>query len=325
MKIMRICKIFLAAVFILSLSLTAKAELVDRIVAVVNNDVVTLSDLNNAGQPYFQAIMRKVPVNRQGAELSKARKEILHHLVDQLLIKQQAEKIGIEVSKEDIDQAINSIITGNNISMEKLRQGLKSMGTSEAEYREKIKGEILKSRLINFEIRSKIVITAKKIKEYYEQNYSAKQTNAKGYHIMQIGFSWGDKYRIKTREEALEKAKSVRQKLLAGENFQELAHAFSDLPSSEDGGDIGQFKKEELAPYMKETVLSMHVGEISEILNTPAGYQILKLVAAPGHEKPKLASVKEEIKAILYKQEEEKNYDDWLTDLRKKAFIKYSL
>lgn len=315
----------MAVFFVLLLSLTANAELVDRIIATVNDDVITLSDLNTEGHAYFQAIISKVPVEHQAAELEKARKEILGHLVDQLLIKQKAADIGIKISKEDIDQAVESILTNNHISIEKFRHDLQSMGTTETAYRKKLKNQILKSRLVSFEIRSKIVITDEKIKQYYDNNYTAEQSKATGYHILQMGFLWGNKYRTKTREEALKNAKYVKEKLLAGGNFSELAHSFSDLPSAEDGGDLGQFKKDEMAPYMAKSILAMHVGEVSEILQTPVGYQILKLKAAPGHEIPKLADVKDEIKSILYKQEGDKNYQDWLAKLRQKAFIKYSL
>ncbi|NOX25445.1 MAG: hypothetical protein GXP59_04910 [Deltaproteobacteria bacterium] len=321
---MRISKIFLVTLLFVLCSLTAKAKLVDRIVAVVNDDIITLSDLNAAGRPYFQAIMRRAPADRQAAELNKARKKVIGQLVDRLLIKQRAAQIGIEVSKADIDQAVASILHNNRINMKKFRHDLRAIGTSEADYRRKIKAQILKSRLISFAIRSKIVITEQKIKQYYDHNYTAARIKTTGYHILQIGLLWGAKYRAKTQEEARKNAEYAKKKLLAGGNFAELAKELSDLPSAADGGDLGQFKKADMAPYMAKAVLTMHVDEISKILQTPVGYQILKLKSAPGHEIPKLADVKDEIKAILYKQEAEKDYQEWLDKLRRKAFIKYN-
>ncbi len=318
-------KLFLILLFIFISTVTVQAELVDRIVAVVNNDIITLSDLETAGHSYFQAIIRKLPTQQQESALNKARKEVLNNLIDQMLIRQQGQEIGIEISKAEIDNAIESIISNNQISKEKFHHDLQLMGTSETKYREKIKDQILNSRIVSFKIRSSIVITDAKIQQYYEQNYSVAPTNSDTYHIMQIGFRWGNNFKAKTKEKALEKAKDVRNKLLSGENFQDLARSLSDLPSAEDGGDIGQFKKDDMAPYMEKTISNMHLGEISEILQTPSGYQILKLKAAPGQEKPKLTDVKDEIKEILFKQEEKKNYQDWLTGLRKKAFIKYSM
>ncbi len=329
MRILNIATILFITLIALPLSIcqaqNPPTELVDRIIAVVNDDVITLSDLNEEGNGIFQAIISKVPAQQQAAELNKARKEILGHLVDQLLLKQQADKIGIQIDKADIDQAVESILVNNNITIEKFRHDLQTMGTSEKAYRKKLKNQILKSRLLSFEIKSKIVVTDEEIKKYYEKSYKPEQANATGYHILQMGFLWGNKFRTKTREDAYKNAQYARQKLLAGANFAELAKALSDLPSAEDGGDIGQFKMSEMAEYMAKAIKKMHVGAVSEILQTPVGYQILKLKAAPGQEMPKLADVKDEIKDILYKQEGEKNYLDWLTKLRQKAYIKYTL
>lgn len=317
-------KILLSALFILLFTTMANAELVDKIVAIVNNDIITLSDLNNEGKSYFQAIIHKAPTDRLKAALAKAKKEVLKNMVDQLLLEQQAAKIGIEVTKADIDNAISDILRNNNITMQKFRADLKAMGTTESQYRQKIKQQILRSRLVSFEIRSKIVIPEARIKAYYEKNYLNKQNEAKGYHILQIGITWGEGSKIKSQSEALEKAKFVRAKLIAGGNFQELARSFSNLPSAADGGDIGVFKRGDLAPYMAKAIISMRVGEISPIIATPSGYQIFKLTNAPGQKRQGLSAVHDEIKNILYKQEEEKEYQKWLTSLRTKAFIKYN-
>ena len=105
------------------------------------------------------------------------------------------------------------------------------------------------------------------------------------------------KHKVKNPEDALKNAKYIKKKLLEGENFKELAKTFSDLPSAEDGGDIGTFTKEEMSPFMQETILSMHPGEISPILETPTGYQILKLLSSQTGDWPisiALADVKEE-------------------------------
>ena len=317
-------KILLSALFILLFTTMANAELVDKIVAIVNNDIITLSDLNNEGKSYFQAIIHKAPTDRLKAALTKAKKEVLSHMVDQLLLEQEAAKIGIEVTKEDIDNAITDILRNNHITMQKFRADLKAMGTTEAQYRKKIKQQILRSRLVSYEIRSKIVIPEAQIKAYYKKNYQNKPNNSKGYHILQIGITWGEGSRVKTQAEALEKAKYVKAKLEAGGNFKELARYFSNLPSAADGGDIGVFKKSDLAPYMEKTIVNMRVGQISQIIATPSGYQIFKLTNAPGQKPQTLSAVHDEIKNILYKQEEEKEYQKWFSSLRRKAFIKYN-
>ena len=185
---------------------------------------------------------------------------------------------------------------------------------------------MLRSRLINFLIRSKIVISEEKISDYFN-SYYANKTTTPGYHIAQIGFQWGDKFKAKTQDEAHQNAEYVRKKLLDGEDFSTLALNYSDLPSAEDGGDIGVFQEDELATYMRESVLSIKPGETTHILQTPIGFQILKLLSAQVTDSAPLTlgDVREEIKAILFKKEMETGYEQWLNDIRTKSFIKQNL
>jgi peptidyl-prolyl cis-trans isomerase SurA len=303
-----------------------KAELVDRIVAIVGEDAITLSELNEEGHSYFQAIMQKVPTQELEMEMQKARQEILNQLIERLLIQQQADKFGISISPEDIDLTIDSILMENNISVADFKRDLENRGLTEEFYRKKVQSQMLRSRLINFLIRSKIVISEDKINDYYNSYYATKLTTS-GFHIAQMGFLWGEKFNSKTQAEALQKAEATRKLLLDGEDFSQLARDYSDLPSAEDGGDIGTFKKDELADYMHEAILTIKPGESTQIIETPIGYQILKLLAAQTSTAtpPAISDVQEEIKTILFKQEMEKGYGNWISEIREQTFIKQNL
>jgi len=304
----------------------SQAELADRIVAIVGEDVITLSELNEEGHPYFQAIMQNVPTQNLDVEMQKARQEVLNQLIERLLIQQQADKFGITISPEEVDMAMASILQENNISAADFKRDLEKRGTTEEFYKNKIQSQMLRSRLVNFLIRSKIVISDDKINDYYNSYYATKHTTS-GFHIAQMGFLWGDKFKAKTSEEALQKAKYVREQLLEGEDFGLLARNYSDLPSAEDGGDIGTFKEDELASYMRETILSLKPGETTQIMETPIGFQILKLLSAQTSDSqpPALTEVQEEIKSILFKQELEKGYQNWISEIREQTYIKQNL
>ena len=322
--------IVLLSILTLTLGTLSKvqAEVVDRVIAVVNNDIITLSELNDEGKTYFQTIMKNVPGNQIGTELHKARKEILEFLIEQLILNQEAEKFNIVIKDEDVNRTIDQIIIENNITLEIFRKSLSARGTTEKKYRQKLRGQLIKSKLVNLEIGSKLIISDEKIQEYYDTFYTA-QPGKSGYHIFQIGISWVDGSRKpKSKEEALQQAEYVHKLLVDGQPFTEVARAYSDLPSIEDGGDIGVFAKEEMSQYMRETILAMHPGEISQIIETPNSYQILKLVSAQVDGAPMripLTEVKNEITNVLFKQEMEKNYQSWIENLRKNAFIKENL
>lgn len=311
----------------LTLHPSAKAEVADRIVAVVNDDIITLSEVNEEGAPYFQALIKQVPTERLQGEMQRLRKEVLSHLIDQHLIEQQAAKLEIKISDEELNQAIAAMLAEGHASKEDLKKELESKGLTEAQYRNQFRGQMLQSRVISREIRSKVVITDEKINQYYKENYTAQPGDASsGYHILQIGFKWGDEYKQKTAAEARQAAENAKKELDGGKPFAEVATALSDLPSKVDGGDLGVFQPQELAPFMKEIILGLKPGETSGIIETPTGYQILKLVTAKDGDHssgaPPLVEVKKEIEEKLYKQEGEQLFKKWISDLRTKAFIK---
>ena len=317
---------------VLTVSRSYGDHLVDRVVAVVNDDVITLSELEKMGRQFFERIREKAPPQEVDKALQKAREEVLSGLIDKAIVRQQAEKLSITVSESEIDKAIDQILARNNATMDDFKRELASMHLSEQEYRDNIRDQILQSKLINYEVRSRIVVVEDDIKAYYQKEYTQGQEDS-GYHILQMGFTWRntvslEKAGFDTQEEARKKAEEIRARVLDGESFNELAKANSNLPSAADGGDIGIFKKDEMAPYMKDVILAMHPGEISPIVETGNAFQFFKLLSIREGDvvvKAPYESVREEIRDILYRQEMEKQYKTWVKSLREEAYIKILL
>jgi len=321
--------LFALVLCLFTLSLNARAEVADRIVAVVNDEVITLSELNEEGAPYFQELIKKAPADQLQGEMVKLRQEVLSHLIDLRLVEQEASKQEIKISDEEINQTIETMLTENHATKEEMHRDLASKGMSDETYKKQLKEQMLQSRLIGREIRSKVVVTDERVNQYYKENYtSAKPTEVSGYHLLQMGFLWGAEYQKKSQAEARQAAEQAKSQLQGGKTFAEVAADLSDLPSKEDGGDIGVFQKDELATGMKEVVLALKPGATSDILEMANGYQIVRLVSQQEGDKlsgPPLVEVKKEIEAKLYKEESEKHYKKWITDLRDKAFIKQNL
>jgi peptidyl-prolyl cis-trans isomerase SurA len=307
-------------------------HLVDRVVAVVNNDVITLSELEKAGREFFERIKMQAPAAEVDRALEKAREEVLSSLVDKYIVRQQAEKLSITVADQEVDTAVDQILARNNATIEDFKKELAAMKISEQEYRDNLRDQIMQSKLISYEVRSRIVIIEDDIKAYYEKEYTAAKGEG-GYHILQMGFTWRNTVTLEeagfdTKEAAEEKAKEIRARVLDGESFMELAKAFSNLPSARDGGDIGLFEKDEMAAYMKDVILAMHPGEISPIVETGNAYQFFKLLSVNEGDivvKAPYESVREEIRDVLYRQKMEEQYNLWVKSLREEAYIKILL
>ena len=315
--------IFFILFLTLFIPLHCQAELVDRIVAKVNDDVITLSEFNEEGEGTFEKIRENAPSDQIRSSLRQAKKDILSGLIDRMLISQKAEISGLSVSNEDLDATISRILEQNQITMKQFMEQLQVLGMTEAQYRDKMKNQMLQSKLINYEIRSKIVITDEKVRRYYDESFG-QQESSEGYHLLQIGCLWGSDGRSETRLDAKKRAEQLHAMISEGENFKEIAKVYSDLPSAADGGDIGVFKEEELAPYMRDAIQGLYPGQISEIIESSTAFQFFKILSSrEGNviQQAPFETVKEEIRTLLYEQELRENFDKWVKQLREEAFI----
>ena len=315
--------IFLLHCFFIIPSTSYAGKVIDRIVAKVNNDVITLSEVNEEGEPIYRRIHEQLPPEQIEEALKRAQKEILANLIDRLLITQRGEERNVEVDDTEVDAFLERILTKNNTSLEKFRAELEKIGTNETAYRNTIRSQILRSKLVNYEIHSKIVITDSQIQEYYDKRYSDIRSDD-GYHLLQFGCMWGEKGRSSSPDEAQARATQLREMIVSGENFKDLAKEYSDLPSASDGGDIGVFAEEELAPYMWEAIKNLKPGEVSEVIATPAGFQFFKLLSSKHGNviiQAPLDSVREEIRTQLYDEELEEKFNEWVKQLREQAYI----
>jgi len=298
------------------------AEVIDRVVAVVNDDIITLSEFNEESRDTLQRITDQAPPNELAGALQKARQDILSRMIDRKITVQKAEEMNISVSDAEIDNALDTILSRNKATREDLKRELVAQGLSEAAYRSSLREQILFSKLVSYEVNSKVVITEDKAREYYDTRYM-QDLPAGGFYLLQIGL--GVKGRQGSTEEIRKKAMEVREAATSGQNFNQLAAAHSDLPSAVDGGDIGVIKEDEMAPEMLKAVAALKPGEISPIMETYSGFIFFKLLGVNKDgtiTRAPFDSVKEEIFSRLRIEEQEKLYKSWVKELREEAYIK---
>jgi peptidyl-prolyl cis-trans isomerase SurA len=314
----------LMAVLILMSPAAGGTEIIDRVAAIVNHDVITLHDLNEEGEEVFRRIRQEAPPAQQEATIRKARQEILEGLIERKLVEQRAAEIDISVTENEVEMAIHRLLEQNNVSHEQFLHELLAIGTTEAKYRERLRAQILQSKLIGFEVRSRIVITDRKVKEYYNRHFAGRQQD-EGYHILQMGFTWKGQGASLTREEARQRAEKIREIALTGLNFPELVETHSDLPSARDGGDIGIVKEGDMAPHMREAIVNLQPGEISQVVATESDFQFFKLLSVRKGDIIRTApfeQVKNDLKEKVYQEEVGEQFEIWLRELRADAYIK---
>ena len=311
--------------------LNGTAELVDRVVAVVNDDVITLSELEKEGEPLYRDISAKTPSASLADTLQDAREHVLDQLIEKRLVAQKAKAANLSVSDAEVDAAFEQMLAQNKVSREGFLARLKNEGVTETAYKEDLRGQILQGKLVNTDVRSKVVVTEEEILDYYDTHYTS-QVSGEGYYLLQIGISWVDPQNPDASAEVLRvnklEAKEQAEKILAmardGEDFKDLARKYSTMPSAGDGGDIGIFQLDEMASYMREAVQSLKPGEISDVIDTPEGYQFFKLINSEDGTiviKTPLEEVKDQIRNSLYEERLKDAYGTWLEELKNQAYI----
>lgn len=317
-----LCVLVICGLVFPSIETVQCAKLVDRIIAVVNDDIITLVELNERYQPYAEKIKSMgYPFEKEKQMLFSVRENIINELIDRQLTVQEIKRVKINVDEKEIDAAIERLKEMNFLTDEKLRKALASQGLSMEQYRENIKDQILRTKLVTREVKSKIVVTDDDIKSYYEKHpevYGGK----KKYHLRNIIMRVTSFSSQSEKQKTAQRMEEIYKKLQNGESFEALARTYSEAPSAAEGGNLGQFSIEDLSPQLQQAVKELMTGEYTPVLETDQGFQIFyiqDIFTTPG--KP-LEEVASEIQQILYKESVDMKFRSWIEELRGKSHIK---
>jgi peptidyl-prolyl cis-trans isomerase SurA len=309
-------------VFTATATASAASEVLDRIVAVVNEDIVLLSELQERLEPYAQRIRQQgFDLDKERQMLFNIREEMLNRLVDEKLTDQEIKRNDIQVDEAEIDSTIERIKAANSFTDEDLRRFLEQDQMTMEQYREKIREQVLRSRLVNYQVKSKIVITEEEIRAYYDSHpelYGGKIH----YHLRNILMRVPDFATDAEKQAINEQMQQVRSRIDAGESFADLARSYSQSPAAAEGGDIGEFAKETLSPKIQAALDGLDPGQATAVLNTDQGVQLFFVEAINRSEGKPLDSVKEEIHQKLFDEVVDKKFLSWLEDLRSQSHIK---
>jgi len=292
----------------------------DRVVAVVNNEIITWSELRATISREGKSFLDKLPESKKEEAMKGLEKEFLNSLIDMKLQLQEARKKGMDLSKAEIDGAIADIKKKYNLTDEALLNSLAAEGMTFEDYRTRLGEQIMLSKVVNFEVKANIVITDKEIGEYYEANKD-KLSGKEKRKIRQIFFAAPKDNSQRPSVEA--KAHEVILRIERGEDFSKLAGEFSEDVSKKFGGDLGYITRGSALKEVEDAAFALNVGEVSKPFWSPAGLHIVKLeekVAEEGFDK-----VKDKIKELLFEKAFESKFLEWKAGLKEKAYIEIKL
>ncbi|MDA8140557.1 MAG: peptidyl-prolyl cis-trans isomerase [Desulfobacteraceae bacterium] len=297
-----------------------RAELVDRILAVINDDVILLSDFDKFTLSYREKMKKEGQSDaRIRIQLADQQNVILNQMIDEKLTEQQAKKDNIAVSDEEINANIERIKKANGMSEDDMVRALALDGMTLAMLRDQMREQMLQSRLVNREVRSKIVVTDQEVQEYYEAN-KGRYVIKTEYHLRHILMKapQGDQ---EARTRVLQQMQQLLGQLKAGASFADLAKVYSQSSSARDGGDLGFFESRVLAEPIRKALEPLSNGQFTDVLDTDQGYQIFLVEEIRRAGGKTLEEATPEIQDKIYSEKVEEKFKSWLSELRQRAHI----
>ncbi len=315
------CAGLLVAVVAILVASYAHAEiLLDRVVAVVNQDVITWSELYKNMEMDASPQLRAVKDDERRKIFKENEASFLESLINLKLQIQEAAALGMNVGDDEVKEGIDSVKKKYGMSEEQFKDSLKKEGFTYEEYRKRFREQIIVGKVVNNQVRSKVLVTDSDINKYIADAVE-KGENLDGYRISQIFFK--KPRNEEARRNLEEKAADIFRRLGAGENFADLAKKFSEDASASAGGDIGLIKKNLLLKEFSEALSGMKSGEVSKPFWTERGLHIIKLTEKTDPKDAK--ELQEEARKALTEKMSAERYNAWIKSLREKAFIEIRL
>jgi peptidyl-prolyl cis-trans isomerase SurA len=300
----------------------AGTETVDRIVAVVNEDIVTWYDVEQAMRPMIQNLRSQgMSPDRERQALARMREDVVNNLIDAKLTEQEIKRYKILVTDEEVEAYIRQFKERRALTDENLKAMLAQEGMTPEEYRKEIRLQLQRTKLVNREVRSKVVITQDEIKRYYEKN-KQKYGGSTQYYLWNLFVKLPPGSGSSDRAEARERLGRAKAELDSGRPFEDFARAHANGEQGIEGADLGWFRPDELTPQLRDAVRPLKAGQYSTVVETDFGSQIVYIQRVEETSGKPLPQVEPEIQDILFREVVDSRFSNWISELRKRSHIK---
>lgn len=299
--------------------LSESDAVLDRVVCVVNNDAITLFELEEAEAYYLYET--KEPPPPDGEARRELRERLLRRMIENRLQLQQAAREKITVEDVELAEQFAGVRKRLDVTTEAdLEKALRAQGVTVEGVKKRLTEQLMVQKLIRRKVALRISVTEQEIDRYLAANREKLDTGLsfEARHILVLPDpAGGEAGWAETRR----KAEAVHAQLVAGEDFAQLAEKFSDDGTGKDGGQLGVLKRGELDPEIEKAILALRPGEISDPFRSHVGYHVFRLDKKETLEGEGLRQARDQIRDILYREKYQARFTDWLADLKQRALI----
>jgi len=295
----------------------AAERLVEGIAAQVGNEIVLVSEVMELAGPVEERMRR---AGAPDQEILMIRRDALERLIEAKLLSSVVERLELGAEREEIDAAIQAIAEDNGLSIDQLLASVTSHGLTVDEYRDKIRGEIERSKVVNAMVRSRVQVEDAEVHALYEERFGDQRDGGEQVYLRHL-LVRADGPRAKSAAEACAIVADARRRIAAGEiEFGDAARQVSDM-NPERGGELGWIHREDLAGWMAGPVERLGPGELSAVIEMPFGCNLLQVVERQEHRAISFEEAEPQLRSYLFQQRTEAEYVKWLDTLRGQTHI----
>ena len=316
------------ALFLLSIPISgvmdahaAKGVLIDSVMAVVNHHSITKSEIDRELKPTFEKLHAAYQGQAYRQLIASLEYNVMMKKINERLELEEADRIGLSVTDDEVDRAINDIMQKNNITEKwQLENALATQGLTFQQYRHKLKKQLTVMKLVNQEVRSTVVISPEEVRDYFLKHRDSYRLPG---HVTlaDIFLSIPEGATPSQMAEIEKRGQHILHQIGRGDDFEMLAGSESQGPNAESGGLLGDLTKDQLLPELIGPAFSLPVGHTSGLIRTSRGYYIIKVLKREDQPYQKFDDIKQSILNKLTKKTTEKRIRLWLEKLRAHSYV----
>jgi peptidyl-prolyl cis-trans isomerase SurA len=301
---------------------SAEAAIVDRIAAVVNKDVITLSEVYDLGGEYIEEAA--IGEGSDGPRRRAAELEVLDALVQRALIGQEIQALGLDVTRDELERTIDDVARQNGLTREQLRGEVERSGLPWSEYRNELEENLREMKFNQVVILPRVTVTDDEVTDLYNRRVkSALGSELREFEAILLPVApVADEA---SRAVVSERAAELRAQLDAGTTWPELLASTTDSALHSSGGKLGSFSEEEIIGELREPGFTLAVGAVSQPIQLPTGVILLRVAAEQAAEAPPLESVRPDLTQELQMTKVEAEVDLWYAQARRQAAVDIKL
>lgn len=303
----------------------ARAEMVDRVAAVVNNDIIALSEVEQRAAPELAKLAQERNPKNRSELRAKALSQALDQLIGEKLLEQQLKELNIEVTDQEVEAGIDDVRKRYNFTDDQLAEVLRNEGYTLSSYREFTRKHLAKLKLVNLKVRSQVKVSEEDLKAEYTR-WAKLEAEDREIHARHILVQLSPKATPQEVEQARERAAQLAlEARRPGVDFAELAKKRSEGPSASEGGDLGFFKRGLMVPEFDKVAFALKDGEVSDPVRTRFGWHVIKVEARRAPEVKPFEEVKDQLRERLLTGQLERYTDQYVQELRQAAVVEVKL